>query len=214
MSYDPVRIILATHNQHKAKEIEEILGGIYPVVTMGELGVTQELKETGETLEENASMKAEQLRAILGDEAKGAIILADDTGLFVDALDGAPGVYSARYAGENVTYADNNAKLLRELEGVPEDKRTACFRTCFAGIFPEDVYVTVIGEVPGKIAEENRGENGFGYDPLFIVDGTGKTYAEMSDAEKNACSHRGRSLDRMKQALDSFFRDNRKVGVK
>lgn len=214
MSYNPVRIILATHNQHKAKEIEEILGGIYPVVTMGELGVAQELKETGETLEDNAAMKAEQLRNILGDEAKGDIILADDTGLFVDALGGAPGVYSARYAGENVTYADNNKKLLKELEGVPEAERTASFKTCFVGIFPEDNYVSVIGEVRGKIAEENRGEGGFGYDPLFIVDGTDKSYAEMSDAEKNACSHRGRSLNRMKQVLSAFFEDNRKFGVK
>lgn len=211
MGQEQIRIILATHNQHKAREIEEILKGRYPVVTMGELGVSEELSETGATLEENASMKAEQLRSILGKEAENAVILADDTGLFVDALDGAPGVYSARYAGEDVTYADNNRKLLRELEGVPLAKRGASFKTCFVGIFPEDTYVSVMGEVRGRIAEHHLGESGFGYDPLFIVDEAGKSYAQMDEAEKNACSHRARSLERMKQALDAFFQDHRKV---
>ncbi len=205
MSKDIPQIILATHNTHKAEEIEQILKGQFKVRTMKDMGVTGELEETGSTIEENAEMKAEQLKCKLGDMP--VIILSDDTGLFVDALNGAPGVYSARYAGEDVSYEDNNKKLLLELDGV--DDRKAEFKTCFCAIFPDGAVTTATGEVKGKIAHENQGDNGFGYDPLFIPEGYEKTYAQMTDEEKNKLSHRKAGLDRMIPILETYLQESR-----
>src|SRR5262249_53401198 len=149
-----------------------------------------EVDETGSTLEENARLKAVALT-----EATGHAALADDTGLEVDALDGAPGVYSSRYSGEHATYADNVAKLLGALEGVPADRRTARFRTVALVRFPDGRELVAEGAVTGTIASYARGEDGFGYDPVFVPDeGDGRTFAEMTLAEKSAVSHRGRAV--------------------
>ena len=146
-----------------------------------------EVEETGSTLEENALLKAREVAA-----AAGMPALADDTGLEVDALGGAPGVYSARYAGEQASYIDNCRKLVRELAHT--ENRVAVFRTVIALAFPSGEAETVEGCCPGRIGREMRGEKGFGYDPLFIPDGESRTFAELSLEEKNAISHRGRAL--------------------
>ncbi len=180
-----VRLVVASKNPDKVREVEEILG---------ELGLTPEVvrdldwpdvAETGETLEANAVLKA---RAVA--EATGLVALADDTGLEVAALGGAPGVLTARYAGEGATYSDNVAKLLRDLEGV-EDRR-ARFVTVVALADPQGKVITAEGAVEGRITVEPRGEGGFGYDPVFEVGG--RTLAEMTPGEKHAISHRARAL--------------------
>ncbi|MGD9793126.1 MAG: RdgB/HAM1 family non-canonical purine NTP pyrophosphatase [Acidimicrobiia bacterium] len=191
-----LRVVLATNNPDKAIEISAILGdGIELVPRPGHV---PDVEETEDTLEGNALLKA---RALV--EATGVASIADDTGLEVDALGGAPGVYSARYAGENVTYADNVNKLLSQLalhQGAP---RTARFRTVAVAVFPSGEQIVAHGTVEGVIATEARGMRGFGYDPVFIADddGQGRTFAQMSAAEKNALSHRGRAFRALAEAL-------------
>ena len=183
-----MRLVLASANPDKVAEIAAILGD---AVDLGprppELG---DVVEDADTLEGNA-----RLKAVAVCEAAGVGAVADDTGLEVDALDGAPGVYTARFAGEGATYADNVAKMLRELEGVPEAQRGARFRTVALVRFPDGSEVVAEGIVDGRIATEARGDSGFGYDPLFIPDdGDGRTFAEMTADEKHAISHRGRAF--------------------
>ncbi|MGI6108752.1 MAG: RdgB/HAM1 family non-canonical purine NTP pyrophosphatase [Eubacteriaceae bacterium] len=202
MKLDKLKIVLASQNRNKAREIQEMLNGSYNVVSMEEMGIHNDLIENGTTIEENSELKAQQLRHLLGD--KNTIIMADDTGLFVDALDGAPGVYSARYAGEDVTFEQNNEKMLEEMKTVAPENRTAEFRTCLTLLFPGDYLVTVTGSVPGSIAENYRGQAGFGYDPLFIEKSSGKTYAEMNEQEKNRLSHRRAAVDRAIPLLDQY----------
>lgn len=190
MSPAAERVVLATANPDKAAEVrailEQALGG--GVVLVGRPTELAEVEETGTTLEENARLKAAALV-----EATGEAAIADDTGLEVAALGGAPGVYSARFAGEQATYADNVAKLLDELSGV-EDRR-ARFVTCALARFPDGTEVVAIGAVEGHIARAARGEGGFGYDPVFVPDdGDGRSFAEMSPDEKHAVSHRGRAF--------------------
>jgi len=186
------RLLIATKNTGKLQEMEAILRG---------MGLAEELvtgldlpdvDEVGETLEENAILKARTAA-----EATGLPALADDTGLEVDHLGGAPGVHTARYAGPDATFDDNMDKLLRELEGV--DDRSARFVTVVALAFPDGEYVTAEGVVAGRIAEQRRGETGFGYDPVFEIDG--RTYAEMSAEEKNRFSHRARALAELGRTL-------------
>jgi len=153
--------------------------------------------EDGVTLEENAFKKAEELHKLVN-----GIVLADDTGLFVDALNGDPGVYSARYAGEPASDKNNRLMLLENLKGIPMDKRTAYFKTVIAVVFEDGNKMIAEGRVEGKIAFEERGQNGFGYDSLFIVSDTGKTFAEMSEEEKNSISHRARALINLKEKLE------------
>lgn len=193
------RIVLSSGNKHKINEIKFILKDMpYEVLSKDELGFTDfDVEEDGKTLEENAFKKAEELHRLV----KG-IVIADDTGLFVHALNGEPGVYSARYAGEPVSYKNNNILLLKNLKEVPAEKRTAHFKTVIAVIFEDGSRMTAEGRVDGKIAFEERGENGFGYDPLFIVEETDKTFAEMSDEEKNIISHRARALMNLKEKLE------------
>jgi XTP/dITP diphosphohydrolase len=180
-----VHFVLATANPDKAAEIAAILTGIELAPRPPEV---PDVEETGDTLTDNALLKARALVA-----ATGRAAIADDTGLEVAALGGAPGVRSARYAGEDATYADNVVKLLHELEGVSD--RRARFRTAAVACFPEGSHVDISGSVEGVIATEPRGDNGFGYDPVFIPDGGGgRTFAEMSAAEKHALSHRGRAF--------------------
>lgn len=179
------RLVLATANPDKAREIAALLHGFDVVPRPDDV---PDVEETGSTLEENARLKAVALV-----EATGCAAVADDTGLEVAALGGAPGVYSARFAGEGATYADNVARLLRELEGV--DDRRARFRTVALARFPDGREVVAEGVVDGVITSVARGEGGFGYDPVFQPDeGDGRTYAELSLEEKNALSHRGRAF--------------------
>lgn len=198
-------IIVASGNEHKIQEIKDILKGLpYNILSKNEIGLQDvEVEENGKTLEENALKKALEISEKCED-----IVIADDTGLFVDKLDGQPGVYSSRYAGENVTYEDNNRKLLKELEGIPLQERTAVFRTVMAIVFEDKSYKTVTGECKGKIALSPGGKGGFGYDPLFIVDGYDKTFAELGDEIKNKISHRANALVKLREELENLVRND------
>jgi XTP/dITP diphosphohydrolase len=196
-------ILLATNNRHKAEEMAALLAGIEGVniVTLGELPEkVSEPVEDGETLEANAYIKAREVFV-----ATGIPTIADDTGLEVAALDGGPGVYSARYAGDGATYADNCRKLQLEIAGAAD--RSARFRTvvCYT-----DQYRTLFaeGSVEGVIVEEPRGNAGFGYDPLFAPAGGNATFAEMSPEEKNSISHRARALAALRDLLTTYITDN------
>jgi XTP/dITP diphosphohydrolase len=182
-----VRIVLATANPDKAREIAEIVGPSFELLPRPD--DVPDVEETGDTLEDNARLKAKALC-----DATGLPALADDTGLEVDALGGAPGVYSSRYAGPGATYADNVWKLVAELRDDPN--RRARFRTVAMVVFPDGREVVGVGTVEGTIVEHPRGEGGFGYDPLFVPDegGGGRTFAEMDADEKHAISHRGRAI--------------------
>lgn len=187
-----MRLVLASANPDKVREIQAILAGHELLPRPASVG---DVEETGTTLEENARLKAVALV-----EATGEAAVADDTGLEVAALDGAPGVYSARYAGEGATYSDNVTKLVRALGGVRD--RRARFRTVALARFPDGREVIAEGFVDGTIAEAPRGSEGFGYDPLFVPDdGDGRTFAEMTAEEKHAVSHRGRAF----RALDALL---------
>jgi XTP/dITP diphosphohydrolase len=191
-----MRVVLATANPHKAREVIEILSSAGGFEILERPRGLADVEETGSTLEENAELKAAFVA-----EATGRPALADDTGLFVDALDGAPGVYSARYAGEHATYADNVAKLLVALEGVAEPRR-ARFETAAVLIGPGGRRVVTTGAVHGVIATAPSGTNGFGYDPVFVPDcAGGRTLAELTDDEKHAISHRGRAFRAMAEVL-------------
>jgi XTP/dITP diphosphohydrolase len=193
-----LRLVLATANPDKVAEIAAVLrdSGV-AVELLPRPADAPEVAETGETLEDNARLKAVALC-----EATGVAAVADDTGLEVDALGGAPGVYSARYAGEAATYADNVAKLLEALRGVPAEARTARFATVALARWPDGREVAAIGEVEGLIATEARGARGFGYDPVFVpAEGDGRSFAEMSSHEKHAVSHRGRAFRTLADGL-------------
>jgi XTP/dITP diphosphohydrolase len=179
--------MLATANPDKARELAELLEGFDVVPRPADL---PDVVEDADTLEGNA-----RLKAVAVADATGELAVADDTGLEVDALDGRPGVYAARYAGPDASYADNVAKLLEELAGVPAGERTARFRTVAVARFPDGREIVADGSVEGMIAEAPAGEDGFGYDPVFIpVGGDGRTFAQMTPAEKAQVSHRGLAL--------------------
>jgi XTP/dITP diphosphohydrolase len=188
-----VRIVLATANPDKAREIADLLPADVEVLPRP-MGLA-DVEETADTLDGNARLKASAVS-----EATGEPAVADDTGLEVAALGGRPGVYAARYAGENATYADNVAKLLAELDGVVD--RSARFRAVALLRFPDGREVVAEGAVDGVIADEPRGEGGFGYDPVFVpLAGDGRTYAEMTAEEKHALSHRGRAFRALAERL-------------
>lgn len=184
-----MKIVFATHNAHKVSEVQAVLGSEYQLVTATEAGITEEIPETQPTIEGNALQKARYVY-----EHTGLNCFADDTGLEVEALNGAPGVYSARYAGEHVSYADNNVLLLKNLAGC--ENRKARFRTVIALIVDGKEYLFE-GRVEGTIATELHGEGGFGYDPLFVPEGSQLTFAEMSSEAKNKISHRGRAVAKL-----------------
>ena len=186
-------IIIATNNKHKLSEVRAVLGEGYELVTLAEVGITEDIPETGETLDENASLKARYVY-----ERTGLDCFADDTGLEVEALNGAPGVRSARYAGEGHDFAANNRKLLAALDGC--SNRRARFRTVIS-LIQGGVERQVEGIVEGRITESESGNEGFGYDPLFIPDGENCTFADMSAEAKNAISHRGRAVARLVELL-------------
>lgn len=186
---DRLVLVLASANPDKAAEIAAILGGA-GVGLMPRPAEVPDVEETGETLVDNARLKAQALC-----RATGKAAVADDTGLEVEALGGAPGVYSARYAGQSASYSDNVGKLLAELSGIPLERRRARFVSIAFVSFPDDSETWAQGVVEGHIAEAARGTGGFGYDPLFVPDeGDGRTFAEMSPSEKHALSHRGRAF--------------------
>ncbi len=183
--------VLATKNEHKAAEMRKILGEDIEIVTQTEAGAGDvEVVEDGTTFEENAAKKAETIMRITNKPC-----IADDSGLCVDALGGAPGIYTARYAGEGATNEENIAKLLDALSGVPEEKRTAKFVCVIALAAPGQKTRLFRGECPGRIADVPHGEAGFGYDPVFYADGYTQTLAEISAEEKNKISHRGKALE-------------------
>jgi XTP/dITP diphosphohydrolase len=193
-----LKFVLASANPDKAAEIRAILAESDIQLLPRPSGVP-DVDETGETLLDNARLKAAAVAAATGEAA-----IADDTGLMVDALGGAPGVRSSRYAGEDVTYADNVAKLLRELSGAPPPARTARFMTVAVARWPDGTEVAATGSVEGRIAMGAQGEGGFGYDPVFVPDeGDGRTFAEMSPEEKHVLSHRGRAFRSLAEALRS-----------
>lgn len=191
-------IVAATQNRHKIEEIAAITEEFgMEVLSRGEAGVPDfEVVEDGDTFEENSAKKAKEIM-----EACGRITIADDSGLMVDALDGAPGVYSARFAGEDGNDSANNEKLLRLLAEVPAEKRTAKFVSVITMAYPDGRVLSARGECPGHILFEGRGTNGFGYDPLFVPDGYQQTFAELSGAVKNKISHRAKALQRLREIL-------------
>lgn len=203
-------IVVATGNLHKLTEIEDILAPVLPgvrFVALGQLGDFPDPEETGTTFLENALIKAEAAVAETGLSA-----IADDSGLVVDALDGEPGVYSARYAGVHGDDAANNAKLLANMAGVADADRTARFMSVVALIDASGAVLTDTGSCEGRIGHEGRGEHGFGYDPLFLPDGTpGRTMAELEPAEKNAISHRFHALQDLSRQLTGAMGDNADV---
>ena len=196
-------IILASRNKKKIRELKKIIEEgivlqeekIVNILTPDDFPHCEEVEEDGETFEANAIKKAVYVA-----KCSGLSAIADDSGIEVDALDGAPGVYSARYAGENSDDMANNRKLLDEMKDVPDEKRSARFTCCIALAHSNEVK-TFMGHVEGKIGRENRGENGFGYDPLFFPEGHDRTFAEMTDDEKHSMSHRGRALEKLQKYL-------------
>ena len=188
-----MKIVFATNNAHKLSEVKAVLGEGFELVTLKEVGITEDIPETGETLDENASIKARYVY-----ERTGLDCFADDTGLEVEALNGAPGVRSARYATDGHDFAANNRKLLNELSGV--ENRKARFRTVIS-LIRSGEEIQVEGIVNGRIATEEAGCEGFGYDPLFIPEGKEVTFAEMTAEEKNSISHRGRAVAELVKVL-------------
>lgn len=193
-------ILLATGNQDKAKELKAMLGENFEVLTMKDFGIDLEIIEDGLTYEENARIKVRALKPFV--QGKDVIIMGDDSGLSVDSLNGEPGIYSARYAGENVTYADNNKKLLEEMAATPEEKRGAAFITAIAMILPDGRELTCEGVVRGKIGFDYCGTAGFGYDPLFIHEASGRCYGDMTKEEKNRLSHRAAAVEKAREILN------------
>lgn len=198
MSIAVKRIIFATGNAGKMREIREILadfGG--EILSMKEAGISTDVEENGASYEENALIKARAVAEKAGD----AVVLADDSGLEIDALGGEPGIYSARYLGEDTSYRVKNANLIERLAGVPGKKRTARFVCAIAAVLPDGRELVTKAAVEGRIGYEEKGEGGFGYDPIFYVPEFGRTTAELSEEEKNQISHRGKALRLMKEEL-------------
>ncbi len=183
------KIIFATNNLHKLSEVRVLLGNMFEIVSLKELDFNEEIPETGKTLSENAFQKSHFIY-----ERYGLDCFADDTGLEVDTLDGAPGVYSARYAGEHASYEENVTKLLDALDG--ERNRTACFKTVVSLIL-KGMEFLFEGRVDGLILEQRAGNSGFGYDPVFLPDGYSESFAEMSPKLKNRISHRGKAMQKL-----------------
>lgn len=195
------RIIFATGNAGKMKEIRMILADLgIPVVSMKEAGITADIEENGTSFEENAIIKAKTIM-----EMTGEIVMADDSGLEIDYLDGAPGIYSARFMGEDTSYDIKNRALIAKLDGVPEEKRTARFACSIACALPDGRILTSYGAMEGQIGYEIKGENGFGYDPIFYLPEYGCSSAEISPEQKNELSHRGKALRSMKEKLQEIL---------
>ena len=197
------RIVFATGNAGKIREIREILADMsLEVVSMRDAGISADIEENGTTYEENALIKARAVAAFTG---KDDIVMADDSGLEIDYLDGEPGVYSARYLGETTPYSIKNRNLIERLAGVPDEQRTARFVCAIAAVLPDGRELVTRGTIEGRIGYEEKGKGGFGYDPIFQVPEFGKSTAELTEEEKNAVSHRGRALRAMKEELKKYI---------
>ena len=189
------KVIFATGNEGKMKEIREILGDLdIQLLSLKDAGITADIEENGSSFEENAVIKATAIRDLTGE-----IVLADDSGLEIDYLNKEPGIYSARYMGEDTSYHIKNANLIERLNGVPDEKRTARFVCAIAAAFPDGTVRTVRAAMEGRIGYEEKGENGFGYDPIFYLPEYGCSSAELSMEEKNKISHRGKALQAIKE---------------
>lgn len=199
-----MKIVAATGNKDKVKEIKEILRDMdVTVTTMKEAGLSVEPEETGATFLENALVKAGAVaeKAAASGEWNDAVVIADDSGLVIDALNGEPGIYSARYLGHDTSYREKNADLLKRLTGVSDEKRSARFVCAIAAVCPDGKTLTAEAAMEGRIGCEERGENGFGYDPIFYLPEYGCSCAELSREQKNAISHRGKALRLMRERL-------------
>lgn len=200
------KIIFATGNVGKMREIREILGDTdMEILSMKEAGIDADIVEDGTTFTENALIKAKAVAGLLtqhtSDTYADAIVLADDSGLEIDVLNKEPGIYSARYLGEDTPYSVKNAHLIERLTGVPDEKRTARFVCAIAAVMPTGEEITTLGVIEGRIGYKEEGSNGFGYDPIFYVPEYGCTTAQLTEDEKNKISHRGRALNAMKEEL-------------
>lgn len=197
------RIVFATGNAGKIREIREILADLsLEVVSMRDAGISADIEENGTTYEENALIKARGVAVFTGPDD---IVMADDSGLEIDNLGGEPGVYSARYLGETTPYSIKNRNLIERLAGVPDEQRTARFVCAIAAVLPDGRELVTRGTIEGRIGYEEKGKGGFGYDPIFQVPEFGKTTAELTEEEKNAVSHRGRALRAMKEELKKYI---------
>jgi len=191
------KVIFATSNEGKMKEVRAILEDLgMEVLSMKEAGISVDVVEDGTTFEENAVIKATEIQKVCGE-----IVLADDSGLEVDYLNKEPGIYSARYMGEDTSYKIKNQSLIDRLEGVEDEKRTARFVCAIAAAFPDGSVEVTRGTIEGQIGYEEKGENGFGYDPIFYVPEYGCTTAQLSPEQKNEVSHRGKALRLMKEVI-------------
>lgn len=200
------RIVFATGNAGKIKEIRMIMEDTgLEVVSMKDAGIQLDIEENGQSYEENALIKARAVAAYTKD-----IVMADDSGLEIDALNKEPGIYSARYLGEDTPYSVKNANLIQRLEGVADDARTARFVCAIAAVLPDGRELTTRATIEGRIGYEEKGQNGFGYDPIFFVPQFGKTTAELTGEEKNQVSHRGKALELMKEELKKYEDTDRK----
>lgn len=196
------KIVFATGNAGKMKEIRMIMADLgLEIESMKEAGADVDIVEDGKTFEENAMIKASAIAEALQKDGVQAVVLADDSGLEVDYLNKEPGIYSARYMGEDTSYTIKNASLIQRLEGVPDEKRTARFVCVIAAVFPDGRSFTARAAVEGRIGYEERGQNGFGYDPIFYLPEYGMYSAELAPEEKNRISHRGKALEKMKKVL-------------
>ena len=195
-----MKVVIATHNRDKMKEIQGAISDLgWEVISLYDFPKIGEIEENGKTLEENALIKAREVF-----EKTGLPAISDDTGLEVDALDGAPGVYTARYAGENCSYSDNVNKMLKDMNKVPMPNRGATFKTVMV-FKDENKELIVEGIVKGKISRESRGDDGFGYDPIFYVTEYDKTFAEMTMSEKNKISHRGNAINHLINSIKENY---------
>ncbi|MFI3171550.1 MAG: XTP/dITP diphosphatase [Eubacteriales bacterium] len=198
------QILFATGNAHKMVEIKAILADLgVPVVSLKEVGIDIDIEENGTTFEENAMIKASEIAKI----TENTIVLADDSGLEIDYLNKEPGIYSARYAGVDTSYDIKNQMLIDRLDGVEDAKRTARFVCAIAAVFPNGDKSVVRGTVEGIIGHEIRGENGFGYDPIFYIPELGKSTSELGPDEKNALSHRGNALREIKPTILEYLKN-------
>ena len=200
------KIIFATGNEGKMKEIRRILADpSLEILSLKDAGIHADIDENGKSFEENAMIKAEAICKMTGE-----IVLADDSGLEIDFLNKEPGIYSARYMGEDTSYHIKNANLVERLDGVPDEKRTARFVCAIAAVLPDGRELTTRATIEGRIGYEEKGTNGFGYDPIFYVPEFGKTTAELTEEEKNQVSHRGKALELMKEELKKYEDTDRK----
>lgn len=190
------QLVFATGNQGKVNEFRQMLGDDYEILSLKDLDISVDIVEDGATFEENAIIKAKTVM-----EATGHMVLADDSGFEIDCLNKEPGIYSARYLGEDTPYEIKNAELLKRCEGVPEEKRDARFVCAIACAYPDGTVDMAVGVIEGKVAHEAKGEHGFGYDPIFFLPERGCTTGEMLPEEKNAISHRGIAIRKMVDIL-------------